>query len=98
MPSILQITYYAATIYQNEIQLDPLTSRILAACNGTGQIWYFRFAVKHLTDKMRRILHGIVDRSFHNREVWTTSIDAIRCGWYEFQHGDTGSMCFNILE
>lgn len=31
------ITYYAATIYQNEIKLDPLTSRILAAANGTGE-------------------------------------------------------------
>lgn len=31
------ITYYAATIYQNEIKLDPLTSRILAAANGTGK-------------------------------------------------------------
>ncbi|KAI4182795.1 MAG: hypothetical protein LQ348_004803 [Seirophora lacunosa] len=29
------ITYYAATIYQNQIGLDPLTSRILAAANGT---------------------------------------------------------------
>jgi len=30
------ITYYAASIYQNEIKLDPFTSRILAAANGTG--------------------------------------------------------------
>ena len=30
------ITYYAATIYQNNIHLDPFTSRILAAGNGTG--------------------------------------------------------------
>ena len=30
------ITYYAATIYRNQIKLDPLISRILAACNGTG--------------------------------------------------------------
>lgn len=30
------ITYYAATIYQNQIGLEPLTSRILAAANGTG--------------------------------------------------------------
>lgn len=30
------ITYYAATIFQNEIGLDPFTSRILAAANGTG--------------------------------------------------------------
>lgn len=29
------ITYYAATIYQNEIGLSPFMSRILAACNGT---------------------------------------------------------------
>ncbi|KAL8720294.1 MAG: hypothetical protein Q9225_002832 [Loekoesia sp. 1 TL-2023] len=44
------ITYYAATIYQNEIKLDPLTSRILAAANGTGEhrnaaifpvVWFF---------------------------------------------------------
>ena len=29
------ITYYAATIYQNEIGLTGFVSRILAACNGT---------------------------------------------------------------
>ncbi|KAK5057666.1 hypothetical protein LTR84_011667 [Exophiala bonariae] len=29
------ITYYAATIYENEIGLTPFISRILAACNGT---------------------------------------------------------------
>ena len=31
------ITYYAATIYQNQIGLDGLTSRALAAANGTGK-------------------------------------------------------------
>lgn len=31
------ITYYAATIYQNEIHLSPFISRILAAANGTGE-------------------------------------------------------------
>ena len=31
------ITYYAATIYQNEIGLGGLTSRALAAANGTGK-------------------------------------------------------------
>ena len=30
------ITYYAASIYQNEILLDPFIARILAAANGTG--------------------------------------------------------------
>lgn len=30
------ITYYAASIYQNEIKLEPFTARILAAANGTG--------------------------------------------------------------
>ncbi|KAL9128953.1 MAG: hypothetical protein Q9217_002469 [Psora testacea] len=32
------ITYYAASIYQNEIGLDSFTSRILAAANGTGKL------------------------------------------------------------
>lgn len=31
------ITYYAATIYQNEIRLTPVVSRILAAAGGTGK-------------------------------------------------------------
>ncbi len=31
------ITYYAATIYQNEIKLSPFISRILAAANGSGE-------------------------------------------------------------
>ena len=30
------ITYYAATIYEDNIHLDSFTSRILAAGNGTG--------------------------------------------------------------
>lgn len=29
------ITYYAGTIFENYIHMDPLESRILAACNGT---------------------------------------------------------------
>lgn len=32
------ITYYAATIYQNEMGLDPFTLRILAAASGTGKV------------------------------------------------------------
>lgn len=32
------ITYYAATIYQNQIGLSGLTSRALAAANGTGMM------------------------------------------------------------
>ena len=32
------ITYYAATIYQNQIGLSGLTSRALAAANGTGML------------------------------------------------------------
>ncbi len=31
------VVYYAATIYQNEIKLSSLISRILAATNGTGE-------------------------------------------------------------
>lgn len=30
-----QITYYAATLYETNIGLSPLVSRIVAACNGT---------------------------------------------------------------
>lgn len=30
------ITYYAATIYENNIGMDSLVARIVAACNGTG--------------------------------------------------------------
>jgi hypothetical protein len=32
---LFTVTYYAATIYENEIGLSPFISRILAACNGT---------------------------------------------------------------
>lgn len=32
---LFTVTYYAATIYENEIGLSPFVSRILAACNGT---------------------------------------------------------------
>lgn len=33
------ITYYAATIFQNQIKLSPFLSRILAAAMGTGERW-----------------------------------------------------------
>lgn len=33
------ITYYAATIFQNQIKLGPFLSRILAAAMGTGERW-----------------------------------------------------------
>ena len=35
------ITYYAATIYEDNIHLDSFTSRILAAGNGTGRLALF---------------------------------------------------------
>lgn len=33
------ITYYAATIFQNQIKLSPFISRILTAGMGTGERW-----------------------------------------------------------
>ena len=60
------ITYYAATIYQNEIGLEPLTSRILAAANGTGKIQrstlLFWFMLMHLP----RIFPSFVDCGIHH--------------------------------
>ena len=40
------ITYYAATIYQNEIHLSSFTSRLLAAANGTGRKFRY-FETRH---------------------------------------------------
>lgn len=59
------ITYYAATIYQNEIGLDPLTSRILAAANGTGEI-DCSTPLYSLLIVVRRVFHGLVDRRIHH--------------------------------
>lgn len=66
------ITYYATTIYQNEIGLGGLTSRALAAANGTGAaaIWLDRMITNHLHS---RILCSILDRGFHHREIWPSS-------------------------
>jgi sugar porter (SP) family MFS transporter len=47
------ITYYAATIYQNEIGLTPIISRILAACNGTEYFLASWIAV-YLIEKVGR--------------------------------------------
>ena len=63
------ITYYAATIYQNEIRLTPLISRILAAANGTGKFSFTRHiytSTKELTLGLARVLHGLLDRRLYH--------------------------------
>ena len=56
------ITYYAATIYQNQIGLSGLTSRALAAANGTGML---KFAIDRdpgqLIRYVVRVLFGFLD-------------------------------------
>ncbi|KAL9623941.1 MAG: hypothetical protein Q9160_001933 [Pyrenula sp. 1 TL-2023] len=45
------ITYYAATIYENEIGLTPFLSRVLAACNGTEYFlasWIAVFVIERI--------------------------------------------------
>lgn len=60
------ITYYAATIYQNEIKLDPFTSRILAAANGTGRISKISPDLEALAHTGSRVFPRIVDRGVHD--------------------------------
>lgn len=61
------ITYYAATIYQNEIKLSPFISRILAAANGTGESRHeIGIQVVALTKALVRILPGFLDRCLHH--------------------------------
>ena len=50
------ITYYAATIYENEIGLSPLLSRILAACNGTQYFISTLFSIPLVRSVNRRKL------------------------------------------
>ncbi|KAL8815912.1 MAG: hypothetical protein Q9223_005003 [Gallowayella weberi] len=60
------ITYYAATIYQNEIKLDPFTSRILAAANGTEYFlasWIAVFTIEKF-GRRQLMLFGAVGMSF----------------------------------
>ncbi|CAL8577419.1 hypothetical protein XPA_003248 [Xanthoria parietina] len=60
------ITYYAATIYQNEIGLDPFTSRILAAANGTEYFaasWIAVFTIEKF-GRRQLMLFGAVGMSF----------------------------------
>ncbi|KAI4289328.1 MAG: hypothetical protein L6R35_001409 [Caloplaca aegaea] len=60
------ITYYAATIYQNQIGLDPLTSRILAAANGTEYFlasWIAVFTIEK-SGRRRLMLLGAAGMSF----------------------------------
>lgn len=60
------ITYYAATIYRNEIGLDDLTSRILAAANGTEYFLASWIAVFTIEKFGRRslMLFGAAGMSF----------------------------------
>ncbi|KAL8991956.1 MAG: hypothetical protein Q9169_007500 [Polycauliona sp. 2 TL-2023] len=60
------ITYYAATIYQNEIGLDPFTSRILAAANGTEYFaasWIAVFTIEKF-GRRQLMLFGAAGMSF----------------------------------
>ncbi|KIW28029.1 uncharacterized protein PV07_07719 [Cladophialophora immunda] len=59
------ITYYAATIYQNEIGLSPFISRILAACNGTEYFlasWIAVFIIEKV-GRRKLMLFGAVGQS-----------------------------------
>lgn len=59
------ITYYAATIYQNEIKLTPFISRILAACNGTEYFlasWIAVFMIER-TGRRKLMLFGAAGMS-----------------------------------
>ena len=68
------ITYYAATIYQEEIGLDGLTSRALAAANGTGmKSLHLNFSDVEIKLIHHRILRGFMDRCFYDREIWPAS-------------------------
>ncbi len=64
------ITYYAATIYQQEIGLDGLTSRALAAANGTGRrAFQLGFSDMETYVQCNRILRGLMDRCLYYREI-----------------------------
>ncbi|KIW02625.1 hypothetical protein, variant 2 [Verruconis gallopava] len=59
------ITYYAATIYENEIGLDGLLSRILAACNGTEYFlasWIAVFTIEKI-GRRKLMVFGAVGMS-----------------------------------
>lgn len=59
------ITYYAATIYESEIGLDPTLSRILAACNGTEYFlasWIAVFLVERV-GRRKLMIFGAVGMS-----------------------------------
>ena len=60
------ITYYAATIYQNEIKLSPSISRILAACNGTEYFlasWIAVFTIEKF-GRRQLMLFGAAGQAF----------------------------------
>lgn len=64
------ITYYAATIYQQEIGLSGLTSRALAAANGTGmKSLQLGFSDMETELQCNRILRGLMDRCLYYREI-----------------------------
>jgi hypothetical protein len=59
------ITYYAATIYQNEIGLSGFISRILAACNGTEYFlasWIAVFVIEKV-GRRKLMLFGAIGQS-----------------------------------
>ena len=75
------ITYYAETIYQQEIGLNDLTSRILAAANGTGmESFSLEYLEMMIEVQCNRVLCGLVDRCLHYRKVRPASAVSIRPG------------------
>lgn len=68
------ITYYAATIYQQEIGLDGLTSRALAAANGTGmESFSDELSDTGIELQCNRIFRGLMDRCLYHREIRSAS-------------------------
>lgn len=74
------ITYYAATIYQNEIKLSPFISRILAAANGTGESRRnIGVRVVALIMTLVRVFPGLLDRRLYYRKVWQATANDVWC-------------------
>ena len=73
------ITYYAATIYQQEIGLNGVTSRALAAANGTGmKSLQLGFSDIVTEIQCNRVFRGLMDRCLYYREVRPASAVSTR--------------------
>lgn len=84
------ITYYAATIYQNSLGFDGVTSRLFAACNGTEYFlasWIAVFTVEKVGRRKLMLIGVSPESEVHIRKSCCEYLTPLSGRWNVRLHG-----------